>query len=167
MAIRTLLSSQPTLGLREHCSHTPDWIGKHDMFVDPKATLSIAVMSVVAMQVGSNSHSLLRSRPPQATFVVTYQRKIPPHPPIHAAPRSPSSWSLCCSRRSVLSGTRSLDACSRPRVSARTRARRVAARRRWTRWSRRRSSRCSGCRAVRDTTRTKCHARARACEWSC
>ena len=27
------------------------------MFVDPKATLSIAVMSVVAMQVGSDSHS--------------------------------------------------------------------------------------------------------------
>ena len=58
MAIRTLLSSQPTLGLREHCSHTPDWIGKHDMFVDPKATLYIAVVSVVAMQVGSNSHLL-------------------------------------------------------------------------------------------------------------
>ena len=41
------------------------------MFVDPKATLYIAVVSVVAMQVGSNSHSLLRSLPFQATFVVT------------------------------------------------------------------------------------------------
>ena len=56
MAIRTLLSSQPTLTLREHCSHTPGWIRDHDMFVDPKATLYIAVVSVVAMQVGSNSH---------------------------------------------------------------------------------------------------------------
>ena len=52
------------------------------MFVDPKATLSIAVMSVVAMQVGSNSHlnTAMRSLPPQATFVVRTSTKDPTSP---------------------------------------------------------------------------------------
>ena len=29
----------------------------------------------------------MRSLPPQATFVVTYQRKIPPHPPTTCRPK--------------------------------------------------------------------------------